>query len=1348
MVTSISTIPTADYFINRDPWLRRLGGREAGKRISEQLYECCPPILRGRPIYDRLPGAAEAYNKDSNTFIAQGTIILPEAQTVISDAEDVYFRERFPEEYAQRDYVKGSQLGPGSVAALFEDSRQAVKVGDTVSNRSILVRSGIFLWADDIVRDETEIAKQTIEFPGMTIMLPQNGSGWFWIDGNGNLNVTDGLPDGVANLSGNIWCDPAAVANLGESACVRRINVFQRDENLRDTFDVGLTDEEITWPPTEECEEPKFTEVSPIFRYVISNGVVEVWEDYRRFNRGFDLPVARYLMDYWDNVLQEKREQIDTFVDDALIPDTIGFNFLGCDTSLRQSYRNQTFDQILDAWDFGLIDGDAVETVFDFLTPLQLNELARYDALTHLWLDWLAQHFGFQDNATLNENVWHDGSQFDGTAQNEVFYTIAEKRAILRNALGQDPFQTVIPAGTVVIDFPIWNLFEELWGLTEVFWNGTAEIPSNEVEFIFSRFPFVTFNRLTPDNWEGLLKAKGTVNSLLFMFDTLGLHGYACNQDTPRLYDITADFQTPLIPLKPVNSALISTIKTLDENGNVIEVLDDSGNPTYRIGNYSITGYVRTGETVFSTDYDRKLVVRAPFSWGRTSQKWNRLQEISKTYVREGTLVTGYYNYLTGQSAAGEPVWYPEDCTACEYVVTSHLYDSASFYGSDDENIGSEFTWVQNMTDDNVWNNVGYERGANLAYNLVTYPIYVEDRTILAIVSEENNHDVTKRNNAGLEFPLVASYDNGITFEPINTNYDNASAPNPISFGRKLRHVAGNTFLVAEDIIIFSQDAGINWFGFNTTGISGQLFDIFPNPDTRRLYVVSSDGIYSRLDTETTFTLLNTFPIDDPTDLLVDAVVRVRENVVAVMYTVVNTSNELYVRTATMEFDGASIFVNYTQDLGLDTAIGTFKLRTGNITRNDQFIVELDNQWYFYTDDIQEYFVTNLRFGDSTDNSAVFATIYSQILLDYPTYSTFETTDIRFNQNSSRFEFLITIDDPALTPFGAIYSIGLNLDDPTQENFGINLIEGETKTGDFIIKRIQVQDIDATIIDEPITFVNVAKRDVISSDPSIPVDLFYYNVDSFDVSIPCIDINHPEYPLTFFPNEDDKRNIVAINSSRYLSGANYFNYELPTVAPDIQFTVTNEDLTNTATTPEFEPSDNSWSILQVSCTKDPTDEKTTDLPAVGNYTEVSSVDGTNFQMRGHTLNDQATIFFKVNPYFGYYVNNYYPNSTDTYSNVVTVPYANHVPPNIDFSLVTSIDAELFIMSPHEDLLGTEIVYIHDGTIPGANFSISVPNIDTINQNFNFVVTAQYNTTSGIATTVAFKVHLEPSTGGP
>lgn len=289
-------------------------------------------------------------------------------------------------------------------------------------------------------------------------------------------------------------------------------------------------------------------------------------------------------------------------------------------------------------------------------------------------------------------------------------------------------------------------------------------------------------------------------------------------------------------------------------------------------------------------------------------------------------------------------------------------------------------------------------------------------------------------------------------------------------------------------------------------------------------------------------------------------------------------------------------------------------------------------------------------------------------------------------------------------------------------------------------------------------------------DPSIPAELSYYNIDSYEFTLPCIEDQHSEAPLTFFPGEEDKKDVVAINSSQYLSGANYFNYDLPVAAYGLEFTVTNEDLTNTTTTPEFEPSTNTWSILQASCVVDPADTAvvqgrrifgTPYLP-IGSpiaptpsgltyysYEDLKTLNSVNVQMRGHTLNDQKTVFFKLNPEFGYYVNNYYPNSTDIYSNTITVPYANHVPPNFDYSLVNSVDATIFVMSPHESLLGTEITFTNTSATPGANFVISVPNIDTINQNFNFVVTAQYKDTAGdVIQTVAFRVHLEPSFGGP
>lgn len=875
MVLSQSGIPAADFLINRDPWLRRLGGRQPGRRISEALYECVPPILRGRPIYDRLPGAAQAYNKDSNDYLSRGTIILPEAKTVISTAEDLYFRTKFPELYTDRDYITGSFLGPGSASALFDDGTP-LRQGDLISNREVLIRSALIFWAEDAIRDASEVPKSSIRYGGDVLFFPENAAGWIWIDGTGTLQITESLPDGVANLTGNIWCNPDNDITLGQPACAVRINTFERPEIYRDKLDVGDSQIETNWPPEENCDEPLLNEVSILYRFATLDGKLTIWEDFRNFNTSFEPPVAKYLTDYFDDLLQDKREQIDVFVDDYLNPDTVGLQFVTLDSELRRNYREQTLDQILDAWDFGLIDPNDLDPSFEFLTIEELEELNQYDILTHRWLDWLAQHFGFQDNGTINNNYWHRGSQFVNILENgEVFYTIAEKRTILRNALSQDKFQDF---GTAVIEDEtsfFWNLFRSFWNETEIFWNAAEANAEVDEDFFFTRFPFTVYNRIKPSEWYGLQRAKGTIKGLEFMFDTLGLHGYACTENTPRFYDNVADFLTPLIPFKFTNSVVVGKRKVLDGNGNIIETAD------FNTQGYDQTGIFKVGETIFMSGYNRKLVLRAPFAWDRLSQRWNRMQEIISTYAYPNSVVSGYYNFLTGNSAAAEPIWLPETCTSCKYIVTTRLIDAQTiselyydeeethpFYQNEDEDDPETYTWVQNLQriDSNLWSGVGYDRGDEyLRRTHAVSPVYIAENVILAGFNRsfENTHNIYSQNSAmEYYFPATISVDNGLVFNPLNTvsddEWNDPSYTGPILhtidhinvFGANIYAIgSSSTDPTNFDIIYISSDEAQTWKVFlDTAGMfSGERFlDIWEDTETKTFYLMTDVGIYTK----------------------------------------------------------------------------------------------------------------------------------------------------------------------------------------------------------------------------------------------------------------------------------------------------------------------------------------------------------------------------------------------------------------------------------------------------------------------------------------------------------------------
>ena len=1289
MAFSQSNIPAADYLVNRDPWLRRFGGREAGKRISEQLYECCPPILRGRPIYDRLPGAAQAYNKDQDTFISKGTIILPEAKTVISTAEDLYFRTKFPSEYEERDYITGSFLGPGSAAALYENTNQAVKVGDDINNVNILLRSAIFFWGEDRVRDETEIAKKTIDFPGAVIQFTPVTSGWIWIDGEGNLNITQGLPDGVANLSGNIWCDQNADPALGQTACVERVNIFERETGLRDVLDVGDTSETVTWPPTEECEFSRFNEVAPLFYFVVNeNGIITQWDDYRIFNTTFDPPIARYLMDYWDNLLQDKREQIDVFIDDSLIPDTAGRQYILCDSILRTLYREEIVDKILDSWDFGIITLETRETIFNFLGQAEILELSQYDTLTHAWLDWLAQHFGLQDNDNINANYWHKGSQFDNVLQeNEVFYTIAEKRAILRNALGQDPFQELRDKGEFVEGFPIWNLVTDFWDLTELFWNSTDLVPAGTTEFVFTRFPFTTYNRIKPANWQGLLKEKGTTKSLEFMFDVLGLHGYACTTSDPRFQLTQADFRTPLIPFKFTNSVLVENRKQLNADGSITDIIPLEP----RIGNYEETGYVRTGETILMQGYDRKLVVRAPFGWARNSQQFNRMLEISRTYVKEGDLVTGYYNFLTGNSAAGEPVWKREECSACKYVGTTwHTLSEdksilTDWYNNTDEFVNGEYTWIQNLRDTSLWNGIGFDRDPNFRVQDAIYPIYVDNRKILAI-----NYDgigaYYSQDNTGQAFPVIVSNDNGYSFEPLTTDLPSTLAityRNP----RKLRHTGLSTFLVDERGILKSDDDGETWnevINYYSAEIDSKKFhDIFRDEDRRRTYIASGRAIYGKIDGEAAYSKLYELPLEQNGGGYYeydDAVLRSNGTEIVGFFTDSGDS-----------FQRRRLAIWSSPDFGVTNFV---PLKTGNLFSfadayqykiravNNSLATAINDTAYaflysptLYASDGASRLYSKTVGGDVIEQSQFITDLTALAAENRPSYfrqvSGLRVTDIKQNLRNNRFEYFVTTlitnriniaspGDPVnysyeTEPIGEIYSSNLTFEDLQREqsNFKLviedNDVDIQTNTGDFIIKQQQLQDINAAPVDEEITY-NAYNTEQICSEcgPGGTPQFADIPVTEYTLYIPIIDELHPSYPTVFHTNENNDVYVksVAIHAQDYITGFKHVHWETPKNSEVLRFNVANNDIAS-ETGRQFTPLE----IPPVGQRFDPTypgryetlEVYSLFAPSVefdpGYWKVKREFEPIFVNLVGHSETDTKTVTFKLIPIYGHYYNN-------------------------------------------------------------------------------------------------------------
>lgn len=1158
MVQSNSNIPAADYLVNKDPWLRRLGGRQAGKLISEALFESTPPILRGRPIYDRLPGGAEAYNKETNNFLSRGTIVLPEARTVISTAEDVYFRDKFPQLYQERDYVTGSYYGAGSGAALFNDSLRPVGTSVNITDREIFFRSAVLFWPRTAIRDSTDIAKQSITFEGTVVKLPLNGSGWFWLDGNGNLNVTEGLPDGIANLTGNIWCNPDALSS--EKSCVQRVFSFQRDDNFADVIDVGLTDDEITWPVTPESEARYASEVAPLYKYTVVDGQLTEWQDFRSFNRSFDPPVARWLTEYWDNLLQDKREQIDTFVDDSLSPDTVGLQFIPTTGSLRNNYKPRTVDKILEAWDFGLItEQELTEGMFSFISVLEYQELREYDERTNLQLDWLAQHFGFQDNGSINENYWHNGSfYFNSLATNEVYYTIAEKRAILRNALSQDTFQNYQDFGNFERISPIWNTFGDFYDTTNLIWNRRLDTGVADFEFVFTRFPFTIYNRIKPSEWFGLQRAKGTIKALEFMFDVLGLHGYACTKNEPRLYDEPVDFETPLLIFKFTNSVTVERRRIVDESGAIVDANEP---PLFNTQGYEQTGVFQIGETVFQEGYDRKVLVRAPF-WNRNSQKWNRLQEIAATYARPGELVTGYYQFLSGLSAVSEPLWLPEVCTTCTYNVSTKLMEEAEQVNNGD----IEGLAIQNNSDEFTWNKIGPDKiDENLELANIEDLVYIDSRIIIgglnkSIVSTDGNL------NHGI-VPIVISTDNGKVYEVSDT-----PSPVEIDYIKRVRVFGNNIYAIGfNDVtdvhyLLRSLDATASWDVIATS--SDTLFqdvpflDIFHDLDARKLYLLTEERLYTRFDNNK---LWSSILVHDKGALSAANLgnqgsaspqftkgLLARVDSALFVYLLDTIQNIILIQRVINE--GQAKFVDYVEPLPNIDLDGVavepiLRIATNNNADIDEpYIVylydpgNLRNQSKIYYNTFEQNYVEvsnlseKIKSAVSNSNLDLFPPGFtleggSPINIEY--YSS--VTDIVFDYSESRWLLLISLRTNLEKSRGLIISSDILFEEFKIEQDYIELLSNfdvsyGSMTNSLINKIQTTQDIDAAPVDEPITTL--------------------IDDDFVDIFVPVYDENSNFAPP---PNTDRS---ITIKPDTYLQEFRYFSWKIPRLRRSFDFNVT------------------------------------------------------------------------------------------------------------------------------------------------------------------------------------------------
>lgn len=1260
MTLAENYVPAADYIINKDPWLKRLGARAAGKSISSSMLEAIIPVLRGRPIYDRLPGLNEAYNKETESFINNGTIVLPEAETIINEAEDAYFRARFPEQYRERDYVTGSSKGPGSAALFYEDTLNDLKIGDNVSNKRIFIRSALIFWANEAIRDSSNILKNLIQYNGQIFIFPDNASGWLWIDSNGTLQITESLPDGVANLTSNIWCNPNADAFIGEKACaVRLIDFRLKETEYRDILDVGKTSEAPTWIP-ENNAAPKIREVAPLYQFSIRGGILERLNDYRRFNRGFEYPIARWLTEYWDNLLQEKREVIETFVDDYLNPDTVGFQFIGRESNLRTKYKPRNLDLIIDAWDFGLIDPTTNETDFNFLTAADFDELFIYDANTHLWLDWLAQHFGLQDNGTPNRNYWHRGSRYSNNLRdNEVYYTIAEKRTLLRNALAQDQLkETTFIEENNNSTLLFWNSATSPWSQENATWDNSNFINTNATEFKFARFPFSVYNRIKPRDWQSLLRAKGTINGVHFMFDLLGLHGHVCKENKLRTNIEAIDFEIPLTLVKPSNSVTIEYKKVATENG-----IEESSE--FRTEGYINTGIIKADETVLMKGYEGKVLVRTPF-WQRPSQPYNRLQEIIHTYAPHNKIVAGNYYFVPNLSAADEPIWNLEVCRSHKYLITTWLLNSNSVSGD-------VINYMQDATSENTWETSGFNREPlHLEKTWATDPVYVDERTILVALAK-NRGDNNAGDNIERAFPLLKTVNNGVTYKEAGKNYFNKKLPDnlAVKYAIRLKTFDNNIYLIAENyesrnIVLRSIDAGDSWTILKMdASIENQLiFDIAHNIDAGFIIIATNIGIYRRFRNEATWILLAAWDlVTFPNFNVVSASIALDTNNEIIATYIFSDNVSLNCRTLRspnlgitwlQEFEA----INYDNVFGEERYPETKILYVNSDEFSDSdlnvpqflFLVTSNNNVSFIlTFNSLQQFIKQDNVAENINN-----------LLDAASYT---INDVTVNYNNARLEYLVTTYNNARTAIAAfIVSSDLNFSNFKIEEKNINLRDDSNYTQTprhFLRKQITLKDVNNEPLKEDINFV--------TSKTAPPINL---QLDNNDASIiryiniwsPVIDVKRTSHWIRFNEEAPIREYYWPLATSDFFNGYRNESWILPTLRGNYQFNIQRGNNNDSAVL-------NKESILQIR-----------------NYTRAAFVEKNVFiGITANSLTDSKSVYIRLQPLKGCYAVNFDNNSnsltTATTSNEINITWSDYLADEINLPFYNNVTTEFALLYP-------------------------------------------------------------------
>jgi Phage tail protein (Tail_P2_I) len=451
--------------------------------------------------------------------------------------------------------------------------------------------------------------------------------------GSGTVNV-----DRVASIPARVYLPPSTYES---ETFTRRVIVRLSDEgnikSVTDSVDDFLRRLLYRSQATVEAEEQIYDKLvdtikstlDPVWHGVVTNGIEEVWIDRgSQNNRDFLISCYYKLSEIYESGIQTALSRIKG--SSIQIDEQIGRPVYGRLPGVEEAYNKEDDSVAVAKW---LISGtddflSSSKTLLDNFYLLYLNPDTCYPPN----LDWIAQHVGFTSN--LWNSSWPD----------------RVKRLLITNAhvnkLSGSMWTTDPEADTfrkIDLGFIEQYLYNPVSGIS-TFYRYTSKVYDTETDLT----GLVRFSNLVVDAsaWTGLLPARGSMLSLMFMLWVFGIKAHSAEEFQGEPLNLTVRSGLRELEItSPINTPYMV---------DMLKVGTDTDAEVNNFANQMIADMCTCQDELSANT----VVVRMPFYYNRNGRTWDAAQHIVENYAPVTCVTRLQYAISTADLSVADDVFF------------------------------------------------------------------------------------------------------------------------------------------------------------------------------------------------------------------------------------------------------------------------------------------------------------------------------------------------------------------------------------------------------------------------------------------------------------------------------------------------------------------------------------------------------------------------------------------------------------------------------------------------------------------------------------------------------------------